>query len=134
MSLNDGQIPNTRVVRVHVCIGYNTVERNQRASRNGLVSDLPPDLPPLRFAIFSSLYTGASHSHRKEIRERTATVWSPHARARRMALYGTVGTSVGCHTSAVSCGARSLGASVSLPRLLRSFLWYRPGLCLCRFR
>jgi hypothetical protein len=42
---NDGQIPNSRVVRVHVSTGYNRVEGNRRASRNGLVSDLPPGIP-----------------------------------------------------------------------------------------
>ena len=32
-----------RVVRVHVSTGYNRVEGNRRASRNGRVSDLPPE-------------------------------------------------------------------------------------------
>ena len=36
-SLNDGLIPNCRVVRVHVSTGYHRVEGNRRASRNGLV-------------------------------------------------------------------------------------------------
>jgi hypothetical protein len=36
-SLNDGHIPNTRVVRVHVSPGYNHGEGNRRASRNGRV-------------------------------------------------------------------------------------------------
>jgi hypothetical protein len=40
-SLNEGQIPNFRVVRVHVSTGYNRGEGNRRASRNGRVSDLP---------------------------------------------------------------------------------------------
>jgi hypothetical protein len=43
--LNDAQIPITRGVRVHVSMGYNRVEGNRRASRNGLVSDLPPEIP-----------------------------------------------------------------------------------------
>ena len=34
-SLNDGQIPNVRGVRVHVRTGYHRVEGNRRASRNG---------------------------------------------------------------------------------------------------
>jgi hypothetical protein len=42
--LNDGQIPNVRAVRVHVSTGYNRVEGNRRASRNGLVSDLPREV------------------------------------------------------------------------------------------
>jgi hypothetical protein len=44
-SLNDGKIPSFRGVRVHVSTGYNRVEGNRRASRNGRVSDLPPELP-----------------------------------------------------------------------------------------
>jgi hypothetical protein len=40
----DGQIPNFRGVRVHVSTGYHRVEGNRRASRNGLVSDLPPEI------------------------------------------------------------------------------------------
>jgi hypothetical protein len=58
-SLNDGQISNTRVVRVALDTGYNPREGNRRASRNGRVSDLPPEIPlPLRFATFASLYAG----------------------------------------------------------------------------
>jgi hypothetical protein len=41
--LNDGRIPNFRVVRVHVSTGYSRVEGNRRASRNGRVSVLPPE-------------------------------------------------------------------------------------------
>jgi hypothetical protein len=44
-NLNDRQIPKFRGVRVHVSTGYNRVEGNQRASLNGLVSDLPPETP-----------------------------------------------------------------------------------------
>jgi hypothetical protein len=44
-SLNDGQIPNTRVVRVALGTGYDRVQRNRRASRNVRVSDLPPEIP-----------------------------------------------------------------------------------------
>jgi hypothetical protein len=44
-SLNDGQVSNFCVVRVHVSTGYNRVEGNRRASRNGRVSDLPPEIP-----------------------------------------------------------------------------------------
>ena len=40
--LNDGLIPNVRVVRVAISTGYNTGQGNQRGSRNGLVNDLPP--------------------------------------------------------------------------------------------
>jgi hypothetical protein len=43
--LNDGQIPNVRGVRVHVSTGYNRVEGIRLASRNGLVGDLPPEIP-----------------------------------------------------------------------------------------
>jgi hypothetical protein len=44
-SLNDGQIPNPNVVRVALGTGYNRVEGNRRASRNGRASDLPPETP-----------------------------------------------------------------------------------------
>jgi hypothetical protein len=47
--LNDGQIPNSRGVRVHVSTGYNRVEGNRRAPRNGRVS-CSPTRNPLRFA------------------------------------------------------------------------------------
>jgi hypothetical protein len=47
-SLNDGQIPNTRAVRVHVSTGYNRAEGNRRASRNGRVSDLPRNRVTIR--------------------------------------------------------------------------------------
>jgi hypothetical protein len=49
LSLNDGQILNVRVMRVHASTGYNRVEGNRRASRNGRVSDLdPPGILPFR--------------------------------------------------------------------------------------
>jgi hypothetical protein len=41
-SLNEEQIPNSRVVRVALGTCYHRVEGNRRASRNGRVSDLPP--------------------------------------------------------------------------------------------
>jgi hypothetical protein len=44
-SLNDGQIPHLHGVRVALGTGYPRVEGNRRASRNGLVSDLPPEIP-----------------------------------------------------------------------------------------
>jgi hypothetical protein len=43
-SSNDGQIPNPTVVRVAPGTSYYRVEGNRRASRNGPVSDLPPDV------------------------------------------------------------------------------------------
>jgi hypothetical protein len=43
---NDGQIPNVRGVRERVSTGYHRVEGNRRASRNGRVSDLPPETTP----------------------------------------------------------------------------------------
>jgi hypothetical protein len=55
-SLNEGQIPNCRGIRVHASTGYNRVEGNRRASRNGRVSDLHRKSLPLRFATFASLY------------------------------------------------------------------------------
>ena len=38
----ENEIPNFRGVRVALGAGYNRVEGNRRASRNGRVSDLPP--------------------------------------------------------------------------------------------
>jgi hypothetical protein len=40
-SLNDGQIPHFCIARVHVTTGYNRVEGDRRASRNG--APLPPE-------------------------------------------------------------------------------------------
>ena len=40
-SLNEGQTPNVRGVHVHASTGYDRVEGNRRASRNGRVGDLP---------------------------------------------------------------------------------------------
>jgi hypothetical protein len=40
--LHKGKLPISRGVRVHVSAGYNRVEGNRRASRNGLVGDFPP--------------------------------------------------------------------------------------------
>jgi hypothetical protein len=45
MALERGTNPKPNVVRLHVSTGYNRVEGNRRASRNGRVSDLPPELP-----------------------------------------------------------------------------------------
>jgi hypothetical protein len=36
-------------------LGYNPSEGNRRASRNGRVSDLPPEIPT-RFATFAPLF------------------------------------------------------------------------------
>jgi ABC-type protease/lipase transport system fused ATPase/permease subunit len=43
--MNDGRIPNFRGVRVHVSTDYSRVEGTRRASRNGLVNDLSPEIP-----------------------------------------------------------------------------------------
>jgi hypothetical protein len=64
--LNDRRIPNPNGVRVvpdqilsrtGAGTGYNPVEANRRASRNGRVSDLPPEIPnaPIR-NFFASRY------------------------------------------------------------------------------
>jgi hypothetical protein len=42
--LNEGPIPNTRVERVALGTGYTRVEGNRRASRNGRVSNPPPEI------------------------------------------------------------------------------------------
>jgi hypothetical protein len=39
------EIPNPDVVRFALGSGYHRVEGNRRASRNGRVSDLPPETP-----------------------------------------------------------------------------------------
>jgi hypothetical protein len=51
--LNDGQIPTSRFLRVALGMGYNSVEGNRRASRNGLVSDSPPEIPNVTIRSFS---------------------------------------------------------------------------------
>jgi hypothetical protein len=43
--LHDGHSQNPNVVRVAFGTGYHRVEGNQRASRNDLVSALPPEIP-----------------------------------------------------------------------------------------
>jgi hypothetical protein len=52
LRINDVQSPHFRGVCVHVSTGYNRVEGSQRASRNGLVSDLPPEIPPVTIRTF----------------------------------------------------------------------------------
>jgi hypothetical protein len=44
--------PVYHVVRVHVSTGYNRVEGNRRVSRNGRVSDLPPEIPTVTIRNF----------------------------------------------------------------------------------
>jgi hypothetical protein len=44
-SLNEGRIPNVRGVRVSPGTVYRRGEGNRRASCNGPVSDLPPEIP-----------------------------------------------------------------------------------------
>jgi hypothetical protein len=44
-SLNDGRSPNFRGVRVAPGTGYNREVENRRASRNGPVSEHPPEIP-----------------------------------------------------------------------------------------
>jgi hypothetical protein len=51
------KIPNPNVVRVVHGTGYRRVEGNRRASRNGPVSDLPPEIPNVTIRNFCiSLY------------------------------------------------------------------------------
>ena len=54
--LNQGHIPNSRGVRVHVGTGYNRGERNRRVSRNGRVSDPPPGIPDVTIRHLLSVY------------------------------------------------------------------------------
>jgi hypothetical protein len=88
--LNDGQIPNPNVVRVAPGTGYHRVQGNRRASRNGPVSDLPPETLTLRFATFASLYgRGGSRKispARGDARERTRQA----ASARRQILHAVL--------------------------------------------
>jgi hypothetical protein len=58
-SLNDGQLPNFRAVRVALGTGYNRVEGNRQASRNGPVSVAHPESVALRFATFPTLSVGS---------------------------------------------------------------------------
>jgi hypothetical protein len=48
-SLSDGQRPDLRVVRVPLGTGYNRVEGNRRALRNGRVSSSPTRIATLSF-------------------------------------------------------------------------------------
>jgi hypothetical protein len=54
MALQRWTNPKHSVVRVALGTGYNRVQGNRRASRNGHVGDLPPEIPSVRFAPFSS--------------------------------------------------------------------------------
>jgi hypothetical protein len=57
--LNEGQISqNCRGVRVSLGAGFDRVEGNRRASRDGPVSDLPPEIPNVRFVTFSIAVRG----------------------------------------------------------------------------
>ena len=59
-SLNDGQVPNRNAVRVAFSTWYHRVEGNRRASRNGPVSDRPPETLQSRFATFFA--AGGAHA------------------------------------------------------------------------
>ena len=58
--MNDGQIPNPNVVRTAPGTRYHRVEGNRRASRNGRVSDLPPETPHVYYVSFYDSLTFAS--------------------------------------------------------------------------
>ena len=60
----EGRTPNSRGVRVHASTGYHRVERNRRASRNGRVSDLPPEIPHVTIRNFSHRCVYPRSSHR----------------------------------------------------------------------
>jgi hypothetical protein len=64
MGLDDGEIPNFRGVRVHVRTRYNRVEGNRRASRNGRVSDLPPEIPTVTIRNFFVAMSSPTASER----------------------------------------------------------------------
>jgi hypothetical protein len=93
--LKDGQIPNFRGVRVALVTGYHRVEVNRRASRNGRVSDLPPETCSLtcRFVTFSiavAVHRGAAcvrgaaeHVHGEE-----NVVLKYHANAKQCCVFG----------------------------------------------
>jgi hypothetical protein len=66
-SLNERQIPNVRGVRVPVSTGYDPVERNWRASRNGRVSDLPPETPTVTIRNFIIAVGRESRAHERRI-------------------------------------------------------------------
>jgi hypothetical protein len=64
MALNDGQIPNPNVVRVAPGSRYHRVEGNRRASRNGPVSDPPPEIPNVTIRAFHRCREAARCSQR----------------------------------------------------------------------
>jgi hypothetical protein len=69
-SLDDGQIPNPNDVRVDRGTGYRRVEGNRRASRNGPVSDLPPEVT-IRFCnFFTAVGTARARAWRRRRRRR----------------------------------------------------------------
>jgi hypothetical protein len=55
------RIPNPNVVRVAPGTRYHRVEGNRRASRNGPVSDLPPEIPNVTIRNCVHRCVGRSH-------------------------------------------------------------------------
>jgi hypothetical protein len=81
-SLNDGQTPNFRGVRVHVSTGHSRGERNERVLRNGRVSDLPSEIPTVTIRNFCIAVPRALAvaSVRRMVSEQQACVGTrPHA-------------------------------------------------------
>jgi hypothetical protein len=64
--LNDGQTPSPNVVRVAPGTGYCRVEGNRRASRNGRVSDLPPETTNVTIRTFSIAVRAVGMGHAEQ--------------------------------------------------------------------
>jgi hypothetical protein len=64
--MDKSQTPNG--VRVAPGTGYSRVEGNRRASRNGPVSELPPETPTVRFAtLFHRCTRVATHTDKRVV-------------------------------------------------------------------
>jgi hypothetical protein len=85
--LNEGQIPNPNVVRVAVGARYHRVEGNRRASRNGPVSDLPPETPTATIRSFFIAVGGGRGVQVGEMRDALAAVLT--AAGRHLEVCGT---------------------------------------------
>jgi hypothetical protein len=67
---NEGQIPNFRAVREHASTGYNRVEGNRRASRNGRVTSSPTRNPlTSRFATVAGERTAGGEAMARRRRQ-----------------------------------------------------------------
>jgi hypothetical protein len=86
--LNDGPQPNPNGIPLAPGTGYHRVEENRRASRNGRVSDLPPEIPyvTIRNCKITVGGGGGAHPPQRGARARRAPAASPPAPPRASAV------------------------------------------------